>query len=150
MVSSGGGDKASGARARCVWGKFRELAPILTSRGTSLTKGKVCIACVMTYGSEIWPMRVEDICRMERAEQMMIGWIYGVTLRNGKLSEEPRNRVGIGSLSDIVRQGRLRWFGPVEHKDAYDCVLACRNMAVQGKVVEVGLEKHGRSERQVT
>ena len=46
----------------------------------------------MTYGSETWPMRVEDMRRLERAEKMMIRWMSGVTLRNGKSSEEIRNR----------------------------------------------------------
>ena len=90
--------------------QFRELAPILTSRGASLkVKGKVYSArvqCVMTYGGETWPMRVEDMRRLEKAEMMMIRWMCGVTLRNGKTSEEIRNRLGLVSVSDIVRQGR--------------------------------------------
>ena len=36
-------------------------------------------------------------------------------------------------MSDLVRQGRLRWFGHVERKDADDWVSACRNMAVSGE-----------------
>ena len=53
-----------------------------------------------------------------------------------------RNRLGIVNVSDLVRQGRLRWFGHVERKDANDWVSAnCRNMAVSGEEVE----KHGRS-----
>ena len=70
---------------------------------------------------------------LERAEKMMIRWMCGVTLRNGKTSEEIRNRLGIVSVSDLVRQGRLRWFGHVERKDADDWVSACSNMAVSGE-----------------
>ena len=128
-------EKASRARVRCAWGKFRERASILTSRGASLkVKRKVysaCVQCVMTYGSETWPMRVKDMRRLERAEKMMIRWMCGVTLRDGKPSEE--NSLGIVSVSDLVRQGRLRWFGHVERKDADDWVSACRNMAVSGE-----------------
>jgi hypothetical protein len=76
---------------------------------------------------------VEDLRRLERTEKMMIKWMSGVTLRNGKTSEEIRNRLGIVSVSDLVRQGRLRWFGHVEHKDVDDWVSACRNMAVSGE-----------------
>ena len=36
-------------------------------------------------------------------------------------------------MSDLVRQGRLRWFAHVEGKDADDWVSACRNMAVSGE-----------------
>jgi hypothetical protein len=40
-------------------GKFRELAPILTTRGAFLKlKGKIYRACVQVYGSETWAMKV--------------------------------------------------------------------------------------------
>ena len=111
MIGSGGGaEEASRARVRCAWGKFRKLAPILISTGASLKgKGKVysaCVQCIITYGSEAWPMRVEDMRRLERAEK--IRWMCGVSLRNRKTSEEIRNRLGLVSVSDLVRQGRLR------------------------------------------
>ena len=45
-------------RARCAWGKFHELVPILTRRGVSLKlKGKfyrACVQSVLLYGSETW------------------------------------------------------------------------------------------------
>ena len=92
------------------------MAPILTSRCASLkVKGKVysaCVQCVMTYGSEPWPLRMEDTHRLERAEKMMIKWMCGES------SEEIRNRLGVVSMSDLVRQGRLRWFVHVERKDS--------------------------------
>jgi len=33
--ASGGAEEASRVRVRCAWAKFRELAPVLTSRGAS-------------------------------------------------------------------------------------------------------------------
>jgi len=47
MTAAGGGaEEVSKARLRCTWAKFRELAPILTSRGASfIVKGKVYKAC---------------------------------------------------------------------------------------------------------
>jgi hypothetical protein len=33
-------------------------------------------------------------------------------------------------VSDLVRQGRLKWFGHVERKDTDDWVSSCRNMTV--------------------
>jgi len=42
----------------------------------------------MVYGSETWPMRVEDIQRLQRAERMMVRWICGVTLRNRVASSD--------------------------------------------------------------
>ena len=87
----------------------------------------------MTYGSVTWPMRVEHMRHLERAEKMMIRWICGVTLRNRKTSEEFRNRLRIVSMSDMVRQGRLRWFRHVELKNGDDWMSAHRNMTVSGE-----------------
>jgi hypothetical protein len=56
---------------------------------------------VTTCGSETWSMSVEDMRRLERAE-MMIRWICGVKLRNGKTSEEIKNRLDIVSIYDTV------------------------------------------------
>ena len=55
-----GAGEASRARVRSGWAKFKELAPILTSRGASLkVKGRVyraCVQSVLVYGSETWPV----------------------------------------------------------------------------------------------
>ena len=98
MIGAGGGaEDASRARTRCAWSKFRELAPILTSRGASLkVKGKVYKTCVqrtMVYGSETWPMKKEDMQRLERTERMMVRWLCGVSLKNRISSEELKGRL---------------------------------------------------------
>ena len=46
IVSGEGSEEAAMARVRCVWAKFRELSPILTTREASLTvKRKIYRAC---------------------------------------------------------------------------------------------------------
>ena len=40
----------------------------------------------------------------------------GVTLKNRITCEELRNRLSIEAVTEIVRRGRLRWFGHVERK----------------------------------
>ena len=46
--------------------------------------------------------------------------------------------VNIQSMAEVVRHGRLRWFGHVEHKSGDDWVSACRNVVVwQGRDVWV-------------
>ena len=57
MLSAGGGaEEAAKTRVRSAWGKFNELAPILTKRGASMKlKGRIYDACVqrvLVYGSE--------------------------------------------------------------------------------------------------
>ena len=138
MIGAGGGAGAAArARVRCAWSKFRELAPVLTSRGASLkVKGKVyrtCVQRVMVYGSETWPMKDEDMQRLERTERMMVRWMCGVRLKNRISSEELNGRLGIVRITEIVRRGRLGWFGHLERKANDDWVSACRNYEVQGQ-----------------
>jgi hypothetical protein len=101
------------------------------SRGTSLmVKEKVYSAdvlCLMMYSSVAWPMRVEDIHHLERAEKMMIRWICGKNLRNRKTCKEIGNRLNIVSISDMVCQGRLTWSGRSERTGADE---ACSNTTV--------------------
>ena len=75
MGSGRGAEEASKARVRCAWAKFREMPPLMTARGASLTvNGKLYslyAQCVRMYGSKIWAMKVEDMQRLERAEKMI-------------------------------------------------------------------------------
>jgi hypothetical protein len=137
VVGAGGGaEDASRARVRSAWAKFRELAPILTSRGASLKiKGKVYKACVqrvLVYGSETWPMKTEDMNRLERTERMMVRWMCGVSLRDRRSSDELNERLGIEGVAKVVRCGRLRWFGHLERKNEGDWVSDCREFEVAG------------------
>ena len=135
MIGAGGGaGEASTARVRCAWAKFRELAPILTNRGASLrVKGKIyktCVQRVLVYGSETWPMKTEDLQRLERAERMMWRWICGVKLEDRRPSAELSKCLDVEQVADVVRRGRLRWFGHVERKSGEDWVSACRGFVV--------------------
>jgi hypothetical protein len=137
VIGAGGGaEEATRARTRCAWAKFRELEPILASRGASLKiKGKIyraCVRSVMVYGSETWAMRVEDMNRLERTERMMVRWMCGVTLKDKKCNMELLDRLGLESIAEVVRKNRLRWFGHVERMDAENYVSACREIEVAG------------------
>src|ERR1043165_3611088 len=136
MLCAGGGvEEAVRCRVRCAWGKFRELAPIITVRGTSLrVKGKIYKACVqslMMYGSETWAMKVEDTQKLERTEASMMRWMCGVTLKQRLSNDLLRRRLSIDCVSDVVRRGRLRWFGHVERK-GNEWVRKCMDVKVVG------------------
>ena len=45
---------------------------------------------------------------------------------------ELRRRFGIEGVVEVMRRGRLRWFGHVERKEVDDWVSACRNLEVAG------------------
>ena len=52
-------------RIRCAWGKFNELAPLLTKRGLSLKmKGDLYDTYarkVLMHGSGTWPMKRDHV-----------------------------------------------------------------------------------------
>ena len=54
----------------------------------------------------------------------------GVSLK--ERNEVLYSLLGDQSVAEVVRHGRLRWFGHVEHNNEDDWVLACRNVVVAG------------------
>ena len=91
LVAGGGVDEAARARVRCAWAKFKELSPILTARGASYysyrMKGKIfrpCVQSLLTYGTETWAMKAENLHSLERAERMMVRWICGMSRKDRK------------------------------------------------------------------
>ena len=86
----------------------------------------------MVYGSETWPMKTEDMKRLVRAERMIVRWMCGVSLRDRKSSVELIERLGIEGVAEVVRRGRLRWFGHLERKNEEDWVSRCRELEVAG------------------
>ena len=137
LGAGGGADEAARARVRCAWAKFKELSPILTARGTSYyIRGKIfraCVQSVLTYGTETWAMKAENLQSLGRAEHMMVRWMCDVSLKDRKWSEVLYSLLGVQSMAEVVRRGRLRWFGHVERKSGNDWVTACRNVVVPGE-----------------
>ena len=56
----------------------------------------------------------------------------GVALRDKALTVELMKKLGIESVVEVMRRGRLRGFGYVERKEVDDWVSACRNLEVTG------------------
>ena len=66
------------------------------------------------------------------AGPVMVRWMCGVSLKDRKRSEDLCNLLGINCVADVVRRGRLRWFGHLERKSVDDWVSACRGLVVEG------------------
>ena len=62
----------------------------------------------------------------------MVRWMCGVSLKDRKRSEDLCNLLGINCVADVVRRGRLRWFGHLERKSVDHWVSACRGLVVEG------------------
>ena len=61
----------------------------------------------MVYGSESWPLKVEDITKISRADKMMIRWLCSVSLKDGRSSDELRNTIGNPDITEVLRRNRL-------------------------------------------
>ena len=77
-------------------------------------------------------MKAENLQNLGRAERMMVRWMCGVSLRDRKRSVDLYGLLGVQSVVEVVRRGRLRWFGHVERKNGDDWVSSCRNVVVAG------------------
>ena len=56
-----------------------------------------------------------------------------VSLKDGRSSNELRDRLGIPDITEVLRKNRLRWFGHVMRLDAGNPASACRHVVVEGK-----------------
>ena len=99
-------DEAARARVRCVWAKFKKLS----ARGAShRMKGKIfraCVQSVLTYGTETWVMKAENLQSLERAERMMVRRMCDVSLKDRKRSEDLYSLLGVQSVAKVVRHSR--------------------------------------------
>ena len=59
----------------------------------------------------------------------------GVTIKDRISIAELRERLGICSVTNFVRRGRLGWFGQVERRSDRDWVKSCRSLKVSGEKV---------------
>ena len=83
--------------------KFRELSGLLIGKGMSLkSKGIIYTTCIMLYGSETWPTKVEDIRKMQRSEMRMLRWMTGVSLNERKSNECVRSMLAIDDIAEVM------------------------------------------------
>lgn len=70
----------------------------------------------MLYGSEAWPIKDDDVKRLQYAEKNIMRWMCSMTVRDGPTGEELRSRLRIGCISDKMRRARLHSLCYVEEK----------------------------------
>ena len=111
-------------------------------------KGKIYKACVqsaLTYGTETWAMKKVNLHSLERKEWMTVRWMFRVSLKDRKRSVDLCSLLGVQSVSEVVRRGRLRWFGHVERKSGDDWVSTCRKVEVAGAGARGGKGRLGKN-----
>ena len=115
--NNGGCADAITNRVRGAWKKFRELLPILTNRAISLhIRGHVfsaAVRSVLLHASETWPMTSEEITRIVRNDNSMVRWICSKKLSDRCSMSDLHTKLKISNIVEVLRQGRLRWFGHI-------------------------------------
>ena len=61
----------------------------------------------------------------------MVRWMCEVSLKDRRRSEDSCNLLGINCVVDVVRRGRLRWFGHLERTSVDDWMSDCRGLVVE-------------------
>ena len=70
---------------------------------------------------------------LSRADKMMIRWMCNVSLKDGRSSDEIRDKLGIPDITEVLRKNRLRWFRHVMKIDVGNPANACRHVVIEGK-----------------
>jgi len=61
----------------------------------------------------------------------MVRWMCGVEAKDRVPSKELRERLGIGDISSVLQQNRMRWYGHVLQKEDSDWVKKCMEYEVE-------------------
>uniref|UniRef100_A0A1S3ZRK0 Reverse transcriptase domain-containing protein n=1 Tax=Nicotiana tabacum TaxID=4097 RepID=A0A1S3ZRK0_TOBAC len=117
------------------WMKWRLASDVLYDRNVPLRlKGKfyrVVVRPAMLYGAECWPVKNSHVQKMRVAEMRMLRWMCGCTRRDKIRNEAIRDRVGVASVEDKMRESRLRWFGHVKRRSMDAPVKKCERLAME-------------------
>jgi hypothetical protein len=85
------------------------------------------VQSVLVCGTDI-SNESRGYAKTRRTESKMIRWMCCVKLSDRKANAELFNRLGIESVSDVVRCGRLRLFNHFEHLEPDHWVSARRSV----------------------
>ena len=68
-------------------------------------------------------MKVKHEIKVGITEMSTIRCACGLTLKERKKNVELRELLGLEPVSLVIKIGRLRWFGHVQHKDDSDWII---------------------------
>ena len=141
MLYAGGGcDLAAITRCKCVWGKFRQLLPLLINRQVPiLTRGNVyssCVRSVMLHAAEAWAIKAVTLHRLCRNDRAMIRWVCIFKAKDEVSSDSRLTKLGIQDLDVVLRTIRMRWCGHVERSTGWISEVRKPNVVAQKRSVK--------------
>src|SRR5207249_4790542 len=91
------------------------LSPILLQKGVSLgMKGSmysVAVRSAILYGAVTWPMRKEDMNKLERTQMRALCWTAGVSSSERRTTNSIRRAFGLDPIIVVAQNSRQRSFG---------------------------------------
>ena len=121
---------------QAAWSSWRKLTGVLYDRNIPLRlKAKAYDAIIrpaLTYGSECWAMKVTIKRKIATTEMRMLRGILRVSRRDHMLNEEIRRILHVSPIDEVMRRGRLRWFGHVQRRDATNVTRRAMELAIPG------------------
>ncbi|XP_070014686.1 uncharacterized protein [Nicotiana sylvestris] len=99
---------------------------------TGLVQRLYVVRPTMLYGAEYWPVKNSHIQKMKVAEMRMLRWMCGHTRIDKIRNDDIREKVGVASVEDKMREARLRWFGHVRRRSLDAPVRRCELLALVG------------------
>ena len=131
-------DKDVDLRVHAAWSTWRTLTGVPYDRKIPLRlKAKVYEAIIrpaLTYGSECWAMEVTNKRKIATTEMRMLRGILGVSRREHMRNEDIRRMLHITPIDEVMRGGRLRWFGHVQRRDADNVTRRVMELAIPGTI----------------
>ena len=130
LSAEGGCELSTTTRVKTAWKKFKDLLPVLSSRGHVYSS---CVRSAMLHASETWPLTKPNLQCLQRNDRAMIRQICNVRLQDivTTRSSDLLVRLGIEDLDLILKERRLQWYGHVEHSSG--AIKTAFDIQVDGK-----------------
>ena len=107
-------DKDVDLRVQAAWSSWRKLSGVLYALRLKAKVYEAIIRPALMYGSECWAMKVSNKRKIAATEMRMLCGILGVSRREHMCNEDIRRILHITPIDEVMRGGRLRWFGHVQ------------------------------------
>ncbi|KAJ0495634.1 putative reverse transcriptase domain, DNA/RNA polymerase superfamily [Helianthus annuus] len=124
-------------RVQAGWCRWRAATGVLCDkRFPAKLKGKfyrVTVRPSMLYRTKCWATKKAQARKMEVAEMRMLRWMCGHTSWDRIRSDVFKSRLGVASIVDKMREGRLRWFGHVRRRQLTATVRTVEALTVGGR-----------------
>ena len=118
--------------------KFRKCEELLNSKRFSLNqKGMVyrsCVRSAMSYGSETWCLKENEMAILRMTERAMVRAMCGAKLVEKKRTEDLMEMLGLKETAvQMAKSNGVRWNGHVLRRDDGHVLRKASEFEVRGK-----------------